>query len=279
MKHQSFTLPGTGPDYPIRSIATFDSAGKDKPIMVFCHGFKGFMNWGTFPLMAEYFAQLGFVFVRFNFSMNGTTADSPEEIADLRAFGTNTISAELDDLLILLSHLQKTAGGWGADPTKIYLMGHSRGGGIALLGATHFPGIKAVIGLAPMHDFAKRWSPEVVKEWERNGLMYVPNGRNGMQLPVYWSSAEDYFRNRSRLDIPARAALLDMPVLIVHGDQDETLPVEWAFELSSYNPRFKLEIIPGAGHTFGGKHPWPNGPFPAHLDEALARITAFLKEY
>src|SRR6187402_558735 len=77
---------------------TFIPDGKEKPIVVFIHGFKGFKDWGTFPLMAEYFAQHGFVFLKFNLSHNGTTPEDPTNFADLEAFGNDNFSIQLDDL-------------------------------------------------------------------------------------------------------------------------------------------------------------------------------------
>ena len=40
-------------------------------LVVFCHGFKGFKDWGAWHLVAEKFAQDGFIFLKFNFSHNG----------------------------------------------------------------------------------------------------------------------------------------------------------------------------------------------------------------
>ncbi|MGZ4098329.1 MAG: alpha/beta hydrolase family protein, partial [Bacteroidia bacterium] len=41
---------------------------KQKPIVIFVHGFKGFKDWGHFNLVASTFAEHDFVFVKFNFS-------------------------------------------------------------------------------------------------------------------------------------------------------------------------------------------------------------------
>ena len=51
----------------------FLESGANLPIIIFCHGFKGFKDWGTFNLMAETFARNNFIFVKFNFSYNGTS--------------------------------------------------------------------------------------------------------------------------------------------------------------------------------------------------------------
>ena len=72
--------------------------GEKKPVVIFCHGFKGFKDWGHFNLVGERFAEEGCVFVKFNFSHNGTTPEDPLNFTDLKAFGNNNFSKELEDL-------------------------------------------------------------------------------------------------------------------------------------------------------------------------------------
>src|SRR3989337_282770 len=76
----------------------FKSNNIPKPIIIFSHGFKGFKDWGHFNLLAQTFAEQNFVFVKFNFSYNGTTKENPFDFADLEAFGNNNYTIELDDL-------------------------------------------------------------------------------------------------------------------------------------------------------------------------------------
>ncbi|MBC7391036.1 MAG: hypothetical protein H7329_17655, partial [Opitutaceae bacterium] len=49
-------------------------------------------------LIAQQFAEVGFAFVKFNFSHNGTTPDNPEEFVDLEAYAENNYTIQLDDL-------------------------------------------------------------------------------------------------------------------------------------------------------------------------------------
>ena len=68
------------------TYATYEDA---VPITVFAHGFKGFKDWGVWPLAAEIFAVKGQPFFKFNFSHNGTTPENLQDFADLEAFGAN----------------------------------------------------------------------------------------------------------------------------------------------------------------------------------------------
>ena len=83
---------------PILTDLFFKESNQLKPILIFCHGYKGFKDWGAWNLMAQNFANAGFFFVKFNFSHNGGTAEQPIDFPDLEAFGNNNYSKELDDL-------------------------------------------------------------------------------------------------------------------------------------------------------------------------------------
>ena len=56
---------------PIVYDTYFTNDGKAKPLVIFCHGYKGFKDWGPWHLVAKAFAEAGFFFLKFNFSHNG----------------------------------------------------------------------------------------------------------------------------------------------------------------------------------------------------------------
>jgi predicted dienelactone hydrolase len=69
-----------------------------KPVIIYAHGFNGFKDWANFDLIAHQFAAAGFIFIKFNFSHNGTSPQNPEEFVDLEAYANNNYTKELDDL-------------------------------------------------------------------------------------------------------------------------------------------------------------------------------------
>ena len=105
-----------------------------RPTIVICHGFKGFMEWGFFPALAELLSKRGFTVVRFNFTGNGMQPGD-ELVTDLEAFQTATFSQDLEDLLSLLSALGVSVAEGLVDIERLGLFGHSRGGGTAILAA------------------------------------------------------------------------------------------------------------------------------------------------
>lgn len=260
---------------PFLADARFAEDGRPKPVVVFAHGFKGFKDWGHFNQIADAFAARGFVFVKLNFSHNGTTPEQPLDFADLEAFGHNNHGKELEDLGVMVDAV--AGGGWlpsaEVDPGRLFLAAHSRGGPVALLHAWRDPRIAALATWASIKDFRSRYAPELVEKWKAEGVIYAPNARTNQQMPMYYQLMEDLERNADRLDVAEAAANFDRPWLIAHGKADESVDVGEAIALAVAARSFKLILFEGVGHTFGGKHPWTQPELPK-ASRALVESTA-----
>jgi uncharacterized protein len=250
-----------------------------QPLVIYAHGFNGFKDWGNFDLIAEQFANAGFCFVKFNFSHNGTTPGTPEDFTDLEAFGNNNYTKELDDLQALIdwTSSENNPHHSGIDKEKIYLIGHSRGGGIVLLKAAEEKRIKAVTTWASVAECKTpwgNWSEERVNKWKETGVEYYTNSRTGQQLPLYYQLYEDYQQNKERLAIIEKVRSLNIPLLICHGTQDEAVAVEKAYQLKQASKNAELFLIE-SDHVFGRKHPWPYSYLPQPMQDVVDRTIAF----
>ena len=279
MTHLEFTLTGAAHNRPFAADATYEPTGQPQPVVVFVHGFKGFKDWGHFGLLARHFAAAGFVFVKLNLSHNGVVVGGSGDLEDLEAFGRNNYCLELDDLGQLLDALH-TSGATPLPPAaldlrRLFLIGHSRGGGLVLLKAAEDARVRAVTTWASVADLHPRWPPEVLAQWQRTGVLHVPNVRTGQQLPLYYQIVENYFAHLPRLDLPARLPGLRQPVLLVHGQPDETVPVAAAQQLRRLKKDAKIFIIDDAPHNFGGAHPWGSSELPVPAQLAATRTIAF----
>jgi len=278
-----FTLTGPAHGRPFAADATWQPTGQPQPVVVFVHGFKGFKDWGHFGLLARFFAEQGFVFVKLNLSHNGVVVGGTGDLEDLEAFGHNNFSLELDDLGQLLDALHTP----GATPLpaaaldlrRLYLVGHSRGGALVLLKAAEDPRVAAVATWAAVADLHPRWPAEVLAQWQRTGVHYVPNARTGQQLPMYYQIAENFYQHRARLDLPALLPGLRQPLLLVHGDQDETVPLAAVHQLGAGQPAAEVVVVPGAGHMFGGAHPWAGPELPPQAALIAARTADFFARH
>ncbi|WP_026463797.1 alpha/beta hydrolase family protein [Adhaeribacter aquaticus] len=254
--------------------------GQPKPIVIFVHGFKGFKEWGYFNVLANYFAEKNFAFIKLNLSHNGSTLKE-DDVLDLEAFGRNNFSIELDDVKALLDLLHSDKSPVPEveiDVQKISLIGHSRGGGLTILASAEDSRIKATATWAAVSHLG-RWSEEVLTKWQKEGVNYVANTRTKQQMPLYYQLAEDYFANKARFDVLAAAKQMPQPLLIIHGNKDETVPVQMAFELKEVKPAAALEIIEEANHTFGGTHPFTASTLPEQAKLAADKTIQFFQKF
>lgn len=263
---------------PIITDLFFNNDGTKKPIIIFCHGYKGFKDWGAWNIMAESFAKASFYVVKFNFSHNGGTVEQPIDFPDLEAFGNNNYTKELDDLESVINWIVSNPElKNNTDINNITLLGHSRAGGIVTIKAEENNRIKKVISLAGVCDFGKRTSTVGnLEQWKKDGVKYVLNGRTKQQMPHYYQFYEDFIENEDRLTIKRAVSNLKIPYLIIHGNNDTSVLVDEATNLHKWNPNAKLEIIDGANHVFGAQHPWEKTMLPNHLKEAVDKVINFL---
>ena len=164
------------------------------------------------------------------------------------------------------------------DRTNLNLIGHSRGGSIVILKTAEDKRVQKGISWSAPCDLYKRWTEAQYEQWRQAGVYYVTNGRNGEQLPLYWELAEDMEANRERFDIQAAISTMDKPFMVAHGIEDEAVPQEDAVQLKSLNSNIKLELIPGAGHTYGGYHPFKGVELPRSLHHLVDASIRFLDQ-
>ncbi len=251
-----------------------------KPVIIFCHGYKGFKDWGAWNLMAKTFADAGFCFVKFNFSHNGGTIEQPIDFPDLEAFGNNNYTKEIDDLGSVIDWVCTYSGLTKmVNLNNITLIGHSRGGGIVSIKAEEDPRITKLISLAGVCDFGKRTSTiGDLEQWRKDGVKFVINGRTKQKMPHYYQFYLDYIQHKNRLSIKRAVANLNIPYLIIHGDADSSISIDEAKNLHQWSPNSQLEIIPNADHVFGASHPWDKDPLPKHLEKAIHKTISFLSD-
>ncbi|MDA8017712.1 MAG: alpha/beta fold hydrolase [Thermoanaerobaculia bacterium] len=243
-------------------VQTPDAAGA-RPTVVVCHGFKGFFEWGFFPPLADLLVQRGYTVVRFNYSGSGQKPGD-DVVTDLEAFRRNTFSLEVQETLRVLEALDELAPG-RVDLSRLAIIGHSRGGAAAVLASAAEPWrerLRALVTWASIssYDIYRRGEAEV----REKGYAIVVNGRTGQELKLGPDLLNDLDAHPERLDVSAAAARRRSPWLILHGTGDETVSTDEARVLAragATGGEVALELIEGAGHTFGAQHPF-TGPTP-----------------
>lgn len=250
-------------------IRTGARGGEARPVVVICHGFKGFKDWGMFPRVAERLALAGFTAVTFNFSGSGVGPAS-DVVDEPERWFHQTLSGDLADLETVISHVLRDGPSW------VGLVGHSRGGGVAILQAARDTRVKALVTWASVAGF-QRYSAKDLARWRRDGRIEVVNARTGQVLSIGTDALQDLERHSAgALDVFAAASRVTVPWLIAHGSADESVPAAEAARLAraSGSARTELLTVNGAGHTFGARHPWA-GSTP-ELESVVARTAQFL---
>jgi alpha-beta hydrolase superfamily lysophospholipase len=237
---------------PIRG--DIDAADDPRALVVVVHGFKGFKDWGFFPWTAQRLLQHRLAVCRFNMSRSGI-GDDPETFGRLDLFEFDTYSTQLRDLAKVVRHAQKMYPGL---PT--FLFGHSRGGGVVLLGAQDVPHLHGVIAWAPISR-VDRWDAATQREWRKRGVLEVENARTKQIMRMSPVILDDYDANRERLDVLAAASRIDVPLLVIHGGRDESVPVAEGKLIASRAQEASLVVIQRASHTFNAIHPLVHVPF------------------
>ena len=240
--------------------------------ILFCHGFKGFKDWGPWPHFASRLAARGWRVLRFNFSYCGV-GPAGDRFDEPERFAVNTYGRELEDLNVVVARREE----WDPNPeAPLGLIGHSRGGLVGLLFASEETSIEAAVTLgAPGRSF--RFDDRARAEWRERGYHPIVNQRTGETLRLELSVLDDFEANSERYDVSRALARRSCPTLVIHGTEDSTVPpveAEWIHEAVTA-PR-ELVLIEGAGHTFNARHPFEEGSAPL-LDVACDRAELWFR--
>jgi pimeloyl-ACP methyl ester carboxylesterase len=260
-------------------LASYDiqyTPNRKRPLIVFCHGFNGLKDWGAFNLMADYFLQRGFQFVKLNFSHNGTSPEHPLDFVDLEAFGANNFEKELEDIGALLVHLKKESFADCVNFEKVFLIGHSKGGATALAYTLSHREIVSCATLAAVIDPVERYGKLNDKLWKENGVKYVLNGRTNQKMPLYYQLAENTQEIKDKLDLRNLLKADKRKFLFVHGLKDEAVPITET-NLVKNLPNCTVSIIEDTNHVFGASHPYTSPDLPNDLQKALSQIAKFFE--
>ena len=266
---------------PILWDAFYEPTNAQKPLVIFCHGYKGFKDWGAWDLVAKAFSEAGLFFVKFNFSHNGGTMEQPIDFPDLEAFAENNYSKELEDLEDLITFLHSMDNPFYAEinPNELILIGHSRGGGIATIKASEDDRITKLITWASVSDFGKRTATAgELEQWQKDGVKYVLNGRTKQNMPHHYQFYEDFKANETRLNIENATKNLNIPQLIIHAKDDPSVKYSEAENLHAWNSESVLFPIEQSDHVFGASHPWKEKNLPTPLQNVVQKSIEFIDQ-
>ena|SRR3989344_6967677 len=219
------------------------------PTVILVHGFGGGTHELKNKFMCEALVENGFAAFMFDFY------DKPNGVSE---FPIEETSVSLQ-LKILKAATVFAATRAFVEPTQIGLVGHSLGGMTVLLYAPIDQRIKALVvqsGVSDFHLIKSYNNPE----WKQKGYMLFE--KSWGEMKINYSFIED----GRKFDVYTKAKEIRCPVLVVHGDKDESVPLEQSQKLMRFlKKRDKLVVIPGAPHGY--------------KDEVLEEVTSLLVKF
>lgn len=222
-----------------------DLHGEWGPAMaISCHGMLAHRQGPKHVMLANLLAGQGIGTLRFDFAGRG---ESEGDLFDL------TYSGEIADLLAAVEFMASR----GAQ--RIGVFGSSMGGAVAILAAAREERIAAVATLAAVAypgQLEERY-PAVCHGWRQQGYIELEGARIGRAF------LEDALQH----DTTAAASVLRAPMLILHGTEDDVVPVADAHDLAAAARNVSLDIVSGADHRFSRQ---------VHLRPAMRQVASFL---
>lgn len=206
-------------------------ASVDTPGLILCHGFPigpidARRSAGTFPQLVDRIAyEAGYVAMTFNFRGCGTST------------GDFSLQGWIDDLRTAVDHLCTTMG-----VSTTVLVGTNTGGSIAICVGADDPRVSAVAALSPRADF---------DDWAEHPRRFLDHARElgAIRTPGFPNSLDDWTRAFRRFrPLAAARRLAPRPLLVMHGDEDESVPTSDARQLAQAHGAAELVVLPGGGH-------------------------------
>jgi pimeloyl-ACP methyl ester carboxylesterase len=161
------------------------------------------------------------------------------------------------------------------NPGRMGILGHSMGGGLALLMAAKDARVRSIVTLAGVNRANRLPMDAVELALKSIGHVPIENARTGQVMRIGHEFFDEIKQHPQAFDIQAAAAAIRIPWLLVHGTEDETVPLEEAHDLlDRAGDNAKLLSLQGSGHTFGAAHPFTQ-PTTELLQAAAATVSHF----
>ncbi len=203
----------------------------DPPGLILCHGFPigpidARRSAGTFPQLVDRITyEVGYTAMTFTFRGCGAST------------GDFSLQGWIDDLRSAIDHLIGTS-----EVSRVVLVGTNTGGSIAICVGADDPRVSAAGLLSPRADF---------DDWADHPRRFLDHAREigAVRTPGFPPSMDDWSRAFRRFRPTAAARrFAPRPMLVMHGEDDESVPTSDARQLAQAHGAAELSVVAGAGH-------------------------------
>lgn len=232
---EDLMLEGEGHKIPATLALPADAGvGGPVPAVVFLHGTGGHRHEtdGAFVMLAEQLASKGVASIRIDFVGAGESSEPSRDFTPENAIA---------DAQSAFHQLEKDE---RIDGDRLGIFGWSQGGIHAFTTAALTPQVKAVCTWAAPAEGMDA-TEEQREEAAEHGYFEVDyDWSSPMQVGQAWIDQMD------ALDLEGVVGGVDVPILLISGEDDWVVPLENAQRLHKAAPIAETLIIPGADHTF-----------------------------
>jgi len=215
-------------------ILTLPIRKEKLPAVLIAHGFKESKSKRALVELARGLAQNGIASLRFDFSGHGDSGGSFEDLS---------ITKQVKELKIAYDFLAEQS---RIDPSKIFVLGHSLGALITGVFQSQEKSASGLILVSPafhQRELIKNWhTKKEINQWQNKGYLDTPKGRIGQQ----------YLQQVQNTDWSETASNIKVPILIIHGREDDDVPLKFAEDLYQkvQSTQKKLEVVEVEDHSF-----------------------------
>ncbi len=217
------------------------------PLLILQHGFTGHMEEPHLLAFEEAARRQGYAVLRSELYGHGMSGG---------AFKDHTILKWVSEMMTVIDYARSLD-----FVSDLYLSGHSQGGLVAALaGSMKQDVLKGLLLLSPALMI-----PEDARRGNLLGMTFDPeNIPDSLQMDDRVLGG-NYVRAAQFVQVEPVIRRFRKKVLIVHGDADESVPIQVALDAADLYSDVELEVIPGDTHCFDN-----------HLDQAADAVGRFL---
>ena len=236
-------------DDGIRLNASLEKPDAERcPLVIIIHGFTGHMEEDHLTAVSRMLNKNGYATLRVDMYGHGKSDGQ---------FRDHTLYKWLTNAMTVIDYARNLD-----FVTDLYLCGHSQGGmTVMLAGAMKRDVLKGIMPLSPA------WMiPELARSGELLGLQFDPD--HVPDTLMAWEGREldgNYYRIAQTIRVEDAIDRYDGPVLIVHGDDDESVPVRVGIDAANRYKNGTIKLINGDDHCYH-----------RHLDQVLDAVKAWM---
>lgn len=222
--------------------------GTKCPLVIVIHGITGHMEEPHIIAVSELFNDMGFATLRAEMYGHGKSEG---------AFENHNLFKWLNNAMTVTDYAKSLD-----FVTDLYFCGHSQGGVTTMMIGGMEPDVfKAILPLSPGVMIT-----EGARKGEILGAKFDPKHLpDSFVMGAGMSISGNYVRAAQMLDLDWAIKQYTGPVFIVHGDEDEAIPVHFSEEAAAKYENAELVIIHGDDHCYN-----------YHLDQVLDAVRDFV---